>query len=387
MATNMDLNKIQAPALKLYEFNYFANKAVNRYINRIYSAYYDINQQSTDDLRVLKSTVVLKPANKVNTLYGKNFHGAQSYEVQLPGDYLHLLICVFNPKQDYLCYDKNEPYAVAAKRLTADSWANVLDDVYNAPSALNPYYYIHNVNNYSSDATGHSTPVEFQNQYELPITQDYKGNGDSPVLDRTSVTNNSQTSEITYSPETGPDTKGNYTENVKIKEGNVVISDTTRTFTWDSETKTHTLSSTVSTTTNNPNNTNVQGTNTFTKFPRTINLKGGETTSTIEKKGGLRNANPVGARMEIRCGDTSICELEQIHVDYIKAPQYLRLTQKQYDSTLDISQVLEFPDYICQEIENELLTIIMEHMGDPRLKNVMQINQTIARPNAQQQES
>ena len=59
-ATLIELSKIQAPALKLYEFNYLFNKAINQYINKVYNVY-DVNQQTTDDLRVLKSTAYLKP--------------------------------------------------------------------------------------------------------------------------------------------------------------------------------------------------------------------------------------------------------------------------------------------------------------------------------------
>ena len=59
-ATAIELSKVQAPALKLYEFNYLFNKAINQYINKVYNVY-DINQQTTDDLRVLKSTAFLTP--------------------------------------------------------------------------------------------------------------------------------------------------------------------------------------------------------------------------------------------------------------------------------------------------------------------------------------
>jgi len=42
--------------------------------------------------------------------------------------------------------------------------------------------------------------------------------------------------------------------------------------------------------------------------------------------------------MEIRYGtDNSVFELKQVYVDYIKAPQFIRLTQKQLDMTEDTS--------------------------------------------------
>ena len=59
-ATLIELSKVQAPSLKLYEFNYLFNKAINQYINKVYNVY-DINQQTTDDLRVLKSSAYLTP--------------------------------------------------------------------------------------------------------------------------------------------------------------------------------------------------------------------------------------------------------------------------------------------------------------------------------------
>ena len=54
----IELSKVNAPSMLLSDFNYFINKAINQYINKRYNIY-DINQQTTDDLRVLKSTAIL----------------------------------------------------------------------------------------------------------------------------------------------------------------------------------------------------------------------------------------------------------------------------------------------------------------------------------------
>jgi hypothetical protein len=54
-----ELNKVEAPSILLEDFVYFANKAVQQYVNKVYNRY-DINQQSTDDLRALKVTTKLK---------------------------------------------------------------------------------------------------------------------------------------------------------------------------------------------------------------------------------------------------------------------------------------------------------------------------------------
>ena len=54
-----ELNKVEAPSILLEDFIYFANKGVQQYVNKVYNRY-DINQQSTDDLRSLKSTIQLE---------------------------------------------------------------------------------------------------------------------------------------------------------------------------------------------------------------------------------------------------------------------------------------------------------------------------------------
>ena len=55
------------------------------------------------------------------------------------------------------------------------------------------------------------------------------------------------------------------------------------------------------------------------------------------------------------------------------------------DLTRDTSQIMEFPDYVCQEIINELVNIVMENTADPRLQTHIPISQSIANP-AQQSE-
>ena len=85
--------------------------------------------------------------------------------------------------------------------------------------------------------------------------------------------------------------------------------------------------------------------------------------------------------MEIRYGkDDSVFVLTERLVDYIKAPQHIRLTQEQLVLTIDTSQVMEFPDYVCQEIINELTMLVMENTADPRLQTNPLVTQSIANP-------
>ena len=99
----IELNKLEAPSLLLEDYNYFINKAIQQYINLVY-AKFEIDQQSTDDLRVLKATQPLKPRRvdtKVYGGYGSNYENI--WEVELPPDYYHILNClvVFKVKKKW----------------------------------------------------------------------------------------------------------------------------------------------------------------------------------------------------------------------------------------------------------------------------------------------
>ena len=103
----IELNKENAPNILLEDFNYFANKAINNYINKRYNIY-DVNQQTTDDLRVLKATALLTP-HQIQDYSGLTMAGdcnMATYEVVMPSDYLHILncICIYNVKKTYKCY-------------------------------------------------------------------------------------------------------------------------------------------------------------------------------------------------------------------------------------------------------------------------------------------
>ena len=159
----IELNRENAPNILLEEFNYFANKAINNYVNKRYNIY-DINQQTTDDLRVLKATVMLDPV-KVNNYDGLSLANGANYEVIMPSDYLHLLncICIYRVKKTYKCYNAGDTWRSPAKRLTADMYSQVLDNFWNKPTYKRPYYYIHNINKSTTiptnpyDGNGHGT--------------------------------------------------------------------------------------------------------------------------------------------------------------------------------------------------------------------------------------
>ena len=301
----IELNKENAPNILLEDFNYFANKAVNNYVNKRYNIY-DINQQTTDDLRVLKATAILTP-EKINDYSGLSLVSGANYEVILPSDYLHILncICIYNVKKTYKCYNKDDSWRAPARRLTADMYSQVLDNFWNKPTYKKPYYYIHNVNDSITVPTNSKTD-------KIPTTE-YQGNN------------------------LGTDGNGK-----QIK--------------------------------------------TADSFGKSINI-GGSDTSNVERGAAIRYGNTSGVRLEIRYGtDDSVFQLSQVYIDYIKAPQTIRLTQLELDKTEDISQMLEYPDYVCQEIINELVHLIMENISDQRLQTHPVVSQSIANPAQQQTE-
>ena len=371
-ATLIELSKIQAPSLKLYEFNYLFNKAINQYINKVYNVY-DINQQTTDDLRVLKATTFLTPhkvelagrasgAAKDSAIQNtkavtgnqdspeggytgqassylskahrsiQSLHGA-TYEVYMPIDYLHMLncVCIYYVAKQKDCWDAGSYIEIPATRLTADSWSQIITDIYNRPSPMRPYYYIHNLNQQQVLPTDPRTKVTT-----------------GPGLEAVGIDMNGIYQVTSAS--------GGEWEDNDIDAGTA-------------------------------GGTDVEAQN--SNFQRTFKLKttkGEQQVSLVEKPIALRAGNTSNVRCEIRYGkDDSLFQLVEVQIDYVKCPQFIRLTQEQIDLTEDTSQIMEFPDYVNQEIINELVHLVMERVNDPRLGNNIQMTQSIARPTGQQQ--
>lgn len=305
--TSTEVNKVQSMSLLLEDFNYFFNKAIYQYINKRYNIY-DVNQQTTDDIRVLKATIAL-PVKLATSAYGDtegldSLYGA-TYEVELPSDYLHLLncICDFELKKSYKCYTVGSRVQFGALRLTADMWSSVIHNVYMRPSYKRPYFYIHNVD------INTSNPTNPYNSTTNPYGTDITSASTDAATNATEVTGG---------------------------------------------------------------------------LPKTISI-GGNAVTTVERAGQIRFGNPSTVRMEIRYGkDNTLFELKKVYVDYLKAPQTILLTQEQMDMTEDTSQIMEFPDYVCHEIINELTNIILENSSDARLQTHIPISTSVANP-AQQQ--
>lgn len=362
-----ELSKVNTPSMLLQDFNYFINKAINQYINKRYNIY-DINQQTTDDLRVLKASqlldVVKVTESGSDSLYEsiKDFSAGKAslfnatYETTLPQDYLHLLncVCIYEVTKNFKCYNAGDYVQFAARRLTADSWSIVLNDYYNRPLPWRPYFYIHNVNINSSIPTN---PLTESNPNGTDLSQQYSV---SPT-------------EIQYYliQETDEVPAGT---RVYVKNGEVYK---------DSSFRTKISGATV----NDLSSRVVEGVSNNSNFPRTIKLGSPDhrSISTVEKDTASRYGNASNVRLEIRYGfDDTVFKLKKVLVDYLKSPQTISLTQEQVNLIEDTSQIMEFPDYVCQEIINELTLLVLENTSNPRLQTNPIVTQSIANP-AQQQ--
>lgn len=126
-----------------------------------------------------------------------------------------------------------------------------------------------------------------------------------------------------------------------------------------------------------------------TSHPRQVTLTFPEDTievDSVNREAGVRYGNTSKVRCEIRCGNSDIYELVQVRIDYLRAPQNIKLTQEQINKVRDESQILEVPDYVCYEIINELVTLMLHHNADPRLQTQNAVTQSIVSP-VQQQKS
>lgn len=291
-AVLIELNKMGAPELLLDEFNYYINKGLYQYVNKRYSVY-DANQQTTDDLQVLKDSSILigdalKHVGLTQTISNGEIVEAK-YEAKLPSTYFHLLNCVltYTLEKDYRCWNKGYSINMPAKRLTADGYSSILNNAWLRPQFKNPYYVINNS--------------------KLKIEGDW-ANSDRYV---------------------NTDVK----DKLKIKAGMMPAHNS-----WK-ETDTNTT-------------------------PGNEVFNAGDEMS--------------GPTMLIDYGkDNSIFKLTRVDVNYLKVPDRVRITPDQIDMTEDLSQVMEFPDYVCREVIKEVVSLIMLRNGDPSLQAHVAVNQSI----------
>lgn len=356
-AVLVELNKVQAPNILLEDFNYFFNKAINQFVNKQYNND-GINQQNLDNSRVLRGSTILFPIYDgtkngiVNNVVSWNASENTKFNFILPADYLHLLGCtawIFIAK-DTDCCNKGSFIKRGVKRLNEDIDPLITENWWMRPDIRRPYYYIHNENLQNMLPTNKLGNETISFMHIDPSTCQYTNIFDDPDK---KVYNNTSFNKL------GTDITGNPSDSI-----NNTILEKAR----------------------NGENIRIakdQG------FPHTLTIEGAEQDDVVQRTAGHRYGNASAPILTIVYGkDSSVYKLDHINLAYLKSPQHIRLTQEQIDLTEDTSQIMEFPDYVCQEIINELVTIIMENSGDQvltaRMANHKAVSESIANP-AQQQ--
>lgn len=146
----IELNKVQAPALLIDDFVYLFNKAIQKYINKRYNAF-EVSQQLTDDLRVLLRTqkIDVKDSSTKPDVF------KDSWTVELPNDYVHILncICEFQRTNFGKCDNSCTTFQVGANKMDTSEWPHIISNYYMKPSVDRPYYYISNIEDPNSVKT------------------------------------------------------------------------------------------------------------------------------------------------------------------------------------------------------------------------------------------
>jgi hypothetical protein len=246
------LNKEEAPAILISDFNYFWNKATIHYINVRYNLY-DTNQQTTDDLSTLVKSDLLTPdmeKSPIKTLY------------PLPDDYLHLLRCEV--------YFAKKPTARQAKCVPNVKNLDLL------PSWIERNKYVGTiVKAHTRRATSEIYSGAEQNYYFRPAL-------DNPY----------HFIRGSYNAEDGPK------QILEIRAGNSI------------------------------------------------------------------GKNPLQD------------EIISVKIEYLRKPKEITLTRQQIKGE-SLSQILEFPDYVINEIINLCTILLAEKGSDPRLQTIIPTHQTI----------
>lgn len=271
-AALIEINKLEAPSMLLEDYNYFINKAIQQYINKAYNRY-ELNQQATDDLRALKTTVALI----VNDFSETPIPNEDKYFFAvLPDDYMHILNCVvefdkIGNEVNTGCDTSGNGSKVAsvARKLTSDIYPVIISNAYFKPSYKTPYY-----------------SISYMTEDDVTI-----GKILEPCAD-IYATKSSIIHEIL-----------------------------------------------------NPCDEDWKG----------------------------------GSVLNIRCGDTKKYKPAYAYVDYIKTPNRIELQESDLEGA-DNTKTLEFSDYVCYEIINEFVKLLLENASDPRLQTNIPINQTVIPP-------
>lgn len=137
----IETNKVEAPSLLLEDFIYFVNKAIHNKIEQLYPLY-DVNQQVSDDLRVLKKGFPLLSSTVPSPFTSfTNMGVLNGITLQLPRDYMHMLSCSIQFTTINKVCGEYKNIVRGAQRMQTESVSGVIDNFYTKPSIRKPYFY------------------------------------------------------------------------------------------------------------------------------------------------------------------------------------------------------------------------------------------------------
>ena len=85
--------------------------------------------------------------------------------------------------------------------------------------------------------------------------------------------------------------------------------------------------------------------------------------------------NNKGAKINLMVGKIKY-EPTVVFVNYLKTPEKVYLEEEDLYGE-DRTREMEFSDYVCYEIINEFVKLLLENTADPRLSTNVPINQSI----------
>lgn len=198
----MELRKAKAPHIHIEEFNYFMNRAIQDFVNNEYKIF-ETTQQTSDALSTITSSgdFIFNNTTKKYTFSGLsvvnntpqgfitgNKYNSDFLQVNLPGDYFHLLNCVsyVKTKFNYKCYAAGYTHSIGSKKLNADSAADNIDNAWLKPSFNNTFYKQIDHSNVLTRISS-ATPPPATNNVVIPDLQLYYGNSLKFAVDKISI--------------------------------------------------------------------------------------------------------------------------------------------------------------------------------------------------------
>lgn len=146
-AVLVEQNKGNAPSFTLEEFNYLLNKAILAHVNERFN-FYNVNQQLSDDLRVLlRSQVFAATATGGAKAWDQGLDDTNGVKYELmidTSDYLHIL-SVRNAYTGTVSGNNTDTAKLVfpAGRLTYDMWNLIQNNIYLRPRYSRPKFMVY----------------------------------------------------------------------------------------------------------------------------------------------------------------------------------------------------------------------------------------------------